>query len=457
MARVLKLPPRNPPTVRSANAAVVELNQLAAETLFQNRKYYAAIVAAKRAIAIEPNSKELWCNIGSYFFHTQQYAEAEAALLRSLSIDYNFAMAHGNLALTYEALGQIEKAEYHFDKAIEIAPDEKSLVWARSLLYLRQGCYADGFRDYETRIQVRKNRGRLVYPQKFPMPYYAGEHLTGKSVYLVSEQGLGDTILFSRFIPWLRQQGTKAIHLCVSNQMMSLLWNLSDIVQWVPENVPIPAADYAMVMGSLPHYSGATLDALPAPDPDRRLRRRVEDFASAAELRLPQPEVPEHFAIRKVGIVWRGNPEQERDEERRVPFEQILRVTENPRVWAYSFQVGDGQSDIAKFGAESLVCDLSAICTSRGLIGCAAALLQMDMVVTSCTMVAHLAGALGIPCWVLLSYDAYWPWLAGRTDSPWYPSVRLFRQPVPGNWAWTMNAVLEELNHLFNEKEVTHG
>jgi len=439
MTKPLQLPGKR---LREVHPAVDQINKFAASQLNTARQYELAIIATKRAIRVTPNSRELWSNIGTYYFNSRQYGEAEAAFARALVIDPDYAVAHCHLGLVYGATRHFDKAEHHYAEALRLDPDSLAIRYDRSMLKLRRGNYAEGFKEWEVRIPFKMGTS---FP-KYPFPYYAGEPLVGKTVYVCGEQGIGDTVLFSRFLPWISEQGCSKVYLHVNQQMTNLLWGYRHIVEFLPEGVPLPNADYAISMGSLPHWSGATLDNLPA-DPGKilwRVRQSAKDFT------LPEPGGPNPF---RVGIAWSGNPLMDRNEERSIPFHVISRVVENPRVWAHSFQCGPSANDIAAAGADQLVCDLSSQLMERGLVGCGAALLQMDLVITSCTSIAHLAGALGVPCWVMLCYDAYWPWLIDRVDSPWYPNTRLFRQTVPDNWVWVMNDVMKELDQLLIKKE----
>lgn len=431
--------------VREVHPSVDQLNKYAAIGLFNTRKYQTAIVTMKRAIRVTPNSRELWSNIGMFYFNVRQYAEAEAALNRALTIDADYPVSHCNLALVYGATKQFDLAEKHYAIAERLDPNYLAVPWDRSLLKLRRGDYEAGFAEYEIRIAHKPH----AYP-KFDAPYYAGQPLEGRSVYVMGEQGMGDTILFSRFLPWLKAQGCKQIHVCVDQQMVRLLWYYrSDELQFLPQGVPIPKVDYVIAMGSLPHFAGVSLETVP--DDPGLILARIKQHAGAAGFPLPQePRGP--FPV-KVGINWTGNPEQDRNEERSIPFETMLRLAEHPRVWLHSFQVGPASRDIARAGAEGMVLDLSKDLSERGLLGCGAAMLQMDLIVTSCTMTAHLAGALGVPCWVMLCNDAYWPWLLDRSDSPWYPNTRLFRQDSPDDWGGVMEDVMRALETTIERKD----
>lgn len=432
------------PTEAGGLTPTEQLNNYVVGTLVKNRQWRAAISATKRMIEVTPTSKELWVNLASYFVALREFGEAEACCKRALMIDPNFTIAHDNLGVVYAATKQWDLAEQSYQNAIAVKPDNLSPVWNSSLSLLRVGNYEEGFKRYEKRIPFKPHAYR-----KFPAPYYDGSgELKNKTIYLVSEQGMGDTILFSRFLPWLADQGPAKIYMCVNPDMTNLLWGFRHIVEFIPEGVPIPEADYTITMGSLPHFAGLK-SFTDIPDDPGKIAWRCQLSAKNETPSLPVPGWEKPF---KVGINWSGNPAMDRNEERSIPLHVLARVIENPHAWAYSFQVGESAKQLAEQGYSQTICDLSPMLTSGGLVRCGAAMLQMDLIITCCSMTAHLAGALGIPCWVMLCYDAYWPWAVDRSDSPWYPSVKLFRQTVPDNWVWVMNDVIKELNALISKR-----
>lgn len=426
------------------------LNEYAAKVLLPARKYYAAIVATKRAIHVTPNSRELWSNLGSYYWNLQAYDEAEAALRRALQIDLNYAVAHNNLALVLASQGRFEEAEQSFTRALAIDPDYLGCRWDRSLFWLALGRYEQGFKEYETRIPFRKEEGRRVYPE-FAAPVWQGESLAGKSVYIASEQGLGDTILFSRFLPWVASEAAK-VYVCCSDQMISLLWEFRHIVELLPEGVPVPETDFSCVMGSLPHRYDVTAETIPA-DPGL-IRKRVEIQQEIGPIELPQPDGPSPL---RIGLCWTGNPAQDRNGERSVPLEDLMQLAAHPQIWAYSLQVGSGESDLERICAGSIVHNLGPQLRNRGLAAAGTAMLGMDVVITCCTAIAHLAGALGVPCWVMLCNDPYWLWMHERDDSPWYPSLTLFRQEKPGDWKPVVARIYERLEIMLERRMLRRG
>jgi hypothetical protein len=410
--------------------------------LVRSGKPEAAIVTFKRALELSPHSYELWANLGSALWQLRQYEPALAALRRSLEIAPGYPIALANLGLVYEGLGEFELSEASFGEAVENDPDYIDAIWDRSLLRLGRGDYERGFEEYDMRIERKRDS---IYPH-LPMPMWQGEDLTGKTIHVECEQGIGDTIMFSRFLPWLSSRAEK-VYFC-AGRSVSLLWSYRQYVEFIPPRVPLPEADFYTYMASIPRWYGLRFDAIPA---DSGLI--TERVRKSRTLKLPQPTSTPAL---KIGVAWTGNPEMERNDERSIPFRHMLQFAQSPVVWLYSLQVGHGAADIAKLGAEGLVCDPSKELENNGYVATGEAILNCDLVITCCTSIAHLAGALGVPCWVLLCKDPYWPWLySERTDSPWYPSIRLFRQREAGNWQPVIAEARDALNDLIRDKFAT--
>ena len=318
--------------VRPVHEAVAELNDIAVAR-GKKRHITTAIVEMKRAIAVLPNSRELWNNLGTFLWNARQYEEALACIDRALKLDGTFFKAFYNRALILEDTGQYDEAEKHFALSLEnCTTDEKyNLNWCRSMMRLSRGDYANAWEGYEDRIPFSRTPGASNRYPIFPAPYWQGEEIAGKRVFCCVEQGLGDNILFSRFLPWLHcAVGTKGkVYLCCSHEMMVLLWDfyLSGVVEFVPEGVPIPSCDFSVVVGSLPWHSRCTLETLPK-DPGL-IRKRADVQMKIGPAEVPKPLGPNGY---KVGIVWTGNPEQERNTERTIPLELLLPLAEHPNV-----------------------------------------------------------------------------------------------------------------------------
>ena len=182
-----------------------------------------------------------------------------------------------------------------------------------------------------------------------------------------------------------------------------------------------------------------------------RILKRTK--ASAHSVAVPKPHMPSL----RIGISWSGNPAMLSNETRSMPIEPFLKLAENPNYTLYSLQVGAGASDIDYVGCNDLVCDASKELSLMGFAGTASLMLNLDLVITICTSNAHLAGAIGVPCWTLLSYDPYWFWGFEGDKSKYYPNMRLFRQPAPGDWQSVMNEVEAALAELVQAKQIQHA
>jgi hypothetical protein len=359
-----------------------------------------------------------------------------------------------------EDLGNFTEAERCFAEALKGDPEYKNALWSRSMMRLRQGDLERGFAEYETRIPYHRGEGSSKYPI-FPAVAWDGvQPLADKRVFCCVEQGIGDTIFFSRWLPWLSERCGK-LYLCCMHEMMVLLWQFHEqgIVEFVPEGVPIPKCDYSVYLGSLPAFSKIY------PDDPGLIRKRADVQMRIGKATIPAPLGPDAY---KVGIVWSGNPKQDRNDERKIPLELMLTLAEHPNVWLYSLQAGPPQADLERLCAQDLVCDLGPQLQERGLTVAATAILQMDLVITCCTSMAHLAGALGHEAWVVLTENAYWLWQRERTDSPWYPSLTLYRQRKTDDWKEVISRVRDDLIDRVDERlkasrtspaqtETTHG
>lgn len=420
-----------------------ELNALGVR-LKDARRYDAAIIAFRRVIATRPNDASLWSNLGSALWNIGAYDEARQALRHALDLDPHHVKAYGNRGLLLGSLGYFDQADQALTRAIELdGTGDPSLVFNRATVRLSAGDWLAGLADYESRIE---HRGVSAFP-KMPYPLWKGEDLSGKTLFIQGEQGIGDRILLSRYLFWLvGTYPTARLLCCINNALVPLLWDFRHIVTFVHENVPWPEdVDYGLFLGSLPFFRGTTPDSIP-PDPGF-IRARALKQRALSPANLPAPNVP----ALKVGICWTGNPEQLCNAERSIPLEQLARLAEDPGIILYGLQVGSGRSDIERLGLGDLVCDLGGDLAKHGLMGTALAMLELDVVVTVCTSVAHLAGALGIDCITLLCDDPYWIWLRDTDRTAWYPSMTLLRQKHRGEWM----PLVDETRRLLAERAHT--
>ena len=287
--------------------------------------------------------------------------------------------------------------EFHLKESARIDPDNVAPLWDLSLLQLRQGDWKQGLAGYDIR---RKHRGVKLYPE-LPAPLWRGEDLSGKYIYVQGEQGVGDRFLFSRYLSWIKETWpTCRIVVCLYDPVINLFWEFRHQVEFLPQGVPWPEGlDYCVFLCSLPEIHGTTPDHIP-PDPGF-LRKRIAIAGEGTKVNLPQPALPSL----KIGICWTGNPEQVRNADRSIPLKMLMPLTEDTRLGFYSFQCSPGNADIGQAHAGEVICDLSPDLEKEGWIGTGLALMEVDLLLTVCTSVAHMAGALGIPTWTMLCAD----------------------------------------------------
>lgn len=401
---------------------------------------HTSLSMLRRALALRPSQAETWSNLGLALWRTGDVVASGEALTRAIELEPDRPTFHSNLGVFLGAVGNLHGAEHHLKEAIKLEPENFAPQWDLALLYLRQGDWERGLKCYDIR---RAHRGPKLYP-KLPGPLWQGEDLSGKTIYIQGEQGVGDRFLFSRYLQWIKDTWpTCRIVACLFDTMTNLFWEFRHIIEFLPAGVPWPTdIDYAAFMCTLPERHGTTLANVP-PDPGLLLKRILHARKNSA-CNMPKPGLPSL----KVGLCWTGNPEQVRNLDRSIPLEMLLPLTEDPRVVFYSFQCSPGCNDLQRLMAGDLLCDLSADLESNGWVGTGMALMEMDLLITVCTSVPHLAGALGVPTWTMLCADPYWVWARHGDTTPWYPGMRLFRQRTLGDWKPVIADVKAELSKL---------
>jgi len=420
--------------------------------LKEDGKFYAAKIALQRAIALSPECGPLYTHLGAIFWNLGDYEQSYHNLEHANKLTPDEFGVQSNLGSLMASLGRYDESLDYFDKAITIASNNKNLLharWDRTMMLLDSGQWEQGFADYDVRI---KYRGSPTYPI-MPCQMWNGEDLNGKAIFVQGEQGLGDRIMLSRYLIWLKgKYPTVRIFYLASSPdlpiMENLMWEFSHFIEFIPSGVPYPKVDYGVFLGSLPRLHGTTVDNVP-PDPGLIRMRADYDVQSVT---LAEP----HVACMKIGVCWTGNQAMHRNNDRSIPLEILLELETLPFVQLYGLQFGEGHKDIERLGAYEILCDLAPdISKNKGLVGTASSMLKMDLIITVDTVTAHLAGALGVPTWVMLCHDPYWVYLREREDSVWYPSMRLFRQDRPNNWRYVIENVKTALHEAFERKNLT--
>jgi tetratricopeptide (TPR) repeat protein len=391
----------------------------------------AALASLERAIALKPDDASAYNHRGVVLTDLRQLEAALASLDRAIALKPDDAAAYNNRGIVLNALRQSDAALASLERAIALSPDYAQAYWNKSLFLLLHGDFERGWPLYEWRWQ---NADLRLRRRDFAQPQWCGAaSLGGRTILLHSEQGLGDTLQFCRYARLVADLGARVV-LEVPGALAGLLRGLAGVERVVVKGEPLPAFDLHCPLLSLPLAFKTTLDTIPAPPAYLRADgvkvRRWRD-------RLGAPTAP------RVGLVWSGSTGHRHDRQRSlalaqlrpylpatcdyVSLQQAVRerdratLEEPPRIAHY----GDALTDFAETAA---LCEL------------------MDIVISIDTSVAHLAGALGKETWLMLPFTPDWRWLLGRTDSVWYPRVRLYRQGLDGDWTTVFEQIREDLS-----------
>jgi len=387
------------------------------------RRHADALRGYDRAIALKADYAEAYNNRGNALQNLQRPQEAVQSFDRVIALNPRAADAYGNKGLTLQDMGRLDDAQRCFDRAIAIDPQGAEAYWNKGLCALLTQNFAGGWPLYEWR---KKRRGQTAYPA-YPQPEWMGEvPLRGKTLLIHAEQGLGDTIQFCRYALLAEADGAKVI-LAVQEGLKRLMNSLSAAIEVAGLDSTPTATDYHAALLSLPFAFGTRADTIPA---------RVPYL-------VPEPERLEKWANAigrdgfKIGVNWQGSKNTQIDIGRSFALKYLEPLSKIPNVRLISLQKNDGSEQLNDLSAgvrvETLGDDFDA--GPDAFIDTAAAMQSLDLIITSDTAIAHLAGALGRPTWVALKYVPDWRWFLDRSDSPWYPTMTLFRQSSYGDWS----------------------
>ena len=398
------------------------------------RQFGTAVALAQRAVNIEPGNPAYLGNLGNALFRADRYIEAAGAQLQAIKLctakkergeevdQFGVAGLWHNLGLARMAAGQPRQAVHCFRTALGLAPDERRIKRDLGMALLACGEYPEGFLHHEARWDEL---------EKHPIwdsgiPRWDGEDLEGKTIIAHAEQGFGDTIQFCRFLPQLRAGGAHVIA-AVPQPLLRLI-ALSGLADEVCDGASPPPADFHVPMMSVPLHLGTTLETIPS-----------EPYLPAPVTGLGIPILKPPGVRLMVGLCWAGSSGYVPDMRRSMPLEHILPLIEMPGLAFVSLQKGERVGDIQRLGLRSHIGDMSGVLGD--FADTAAAMMQVDLVISVDTSVLHLAGALGRPAIGLMANWRCWRWLTERDDSPWYPSIRLATQETPGDWTGLMQTV----------------
>ena len=381
-----------------------------------------------RALAQTPDDIHLLQNLGALLMRLRRPVEAERISRRVLALAPELPSAWSNLGALLAAMQRETQAERCYRQAIALDGAYVNARYNLSYLLLRQGRLAEGWRMLEARPQP------TAFGEYFRFPRWQGEPLAGKSVLVCPEAGMGDMLLLCRYVAVLRELGAARVSMLCHAPLKSLLQTLDDVdaVLAIGEAVPNDGRHYWAPVMSLPGLCGTTLDTIPSSSAYLRTQTpAVRDWAD----RLPPARL-------RVGLAWKGNAQFENDAARSLAsLDALAPLGAVEGVQFVSLQKGAGEDETC--AALPLVAGGAAL---GDMADTAALIANLDLVISVDTAVAHLAGALGKPCWLLLpDYLPDWRWLSGRLDTPWYPSMRLCRQPSMVGWEPLIRHVADEL------------
>ncbi len=407
----------------------------------QMKKPDLSIGCYQRVLEFNPNSAGALSNLGNAFKDLERFAEGIDAHRRAVEIEPTRAMYWHNYGVCLREAGDPAGAVQTFNRAIELDPNHVDAYWDRALANLAQGNYAAAWPDYAFRWRLKEMR-KAFQP---PYPIWNGEPLAGRSVLIFAEQGFGDTLMALRCLRFLNGHGGRII-LFLQPEMRRLLGHLPNVDELVTRDQPIPKADLC----------------LPLMDLVARFTPDIASIVPPVELTIPPDAGKRALGVFhrlkrsfNVGIIWSGSVTFKNNHRRAVGLERFLPLAEIPGVQLFSIQKGPPYEQFKQMAPVPMVIDLGSL--FEDFADTAATLRQLDLVIMTDSSVAHLCGSLGVPIWDLLNFHAYWIYPEADDTSPWYPSMRLFRQRKPSEWDEVFARVRQALEVAVATKRAAQG
>jgi len=407
-----------------------ELLTRQAHKLQEAGKEQEALECFRAATGHRDATSAAWLNLGVALHRQGETGEGCKALQQAVRLDPHYPEAWQNMGLLQQSLGLFNEAYCSFQRALRLRPDYPTARWNLSLLQLLIGDYEHGWANFEARFAKQPP----VASRHGGIPRWRGESLAGRRLLIHAEQGYGDTIQFLRFVPILAQTGAEIVLEVQDDRLRPLALTLDSDCTIITRAEPAPKADLQIPLMSIPAILGITPETVPNtvpylfPDPEK-----VSRWGSHLE----------HKAKLRIGLVWKGRDEHVNDRFRSCPLELFVPLFELPGIAWYSLQVGAGRDQM-----DSRYPLHDPAKTVEDFGDTAAIMSQLDMIISVDTAVAHLSGALGCTTWLLLPFAPDWRWGVGSDRTPWYPSMRLFRQQNPGNWNDVMDSIEAALRDL---------
>jgi len=380
------------------------------------KHFSAALACYQRSLELRSDHAGTYSNMGNVLNDLDRIEESLAAHTKAIELDPDNLLYVYNKALVLRDVGRPNEAIPLFDHVLEQDPGYKDCRWDRALTYLMAGDFKNGFADYDARWDLEHSP-----PRQFAQHRWEGGSLSGKTLFIHREQGFGDALQFVRLIPAIKKRFGGTIILESQPELIRLFQDLEGVDQHVAFGTKPPAFDVWIPLMSLGKVLQLEEDNIPGEIPY-----------------IPAPE-NKRFRVRpaqdgglNIAITWGGSPTHKNDRRRSAHVERFLPLLAHKNNTIFSLQKGDRSKELDECGARPLIIDAAR--EIKDFYDSADLISQMDLIITVDTSVAHLAGAMGKPVWLLLPYTPDWRWMLKREDSPWYPQMRLFRQKSAGDW-----------------------
>ncbi|MDR3579531.1 MAG: tetratricopeptide repeat protein [Oryzomonas sp.] len=400
------------------------------ETYQSEERFAEAIDAYSRALAIDPGHMKALNMLGSVFHLVGRFEAAEECYRKALVLKPGTLSVLNNLGALYQSQERFSESITVLRQAIAIDPSYADGHWNLALSLLAHGEYREGWQEYEWRFK----KSNPVPERQFTRPLWDGSPLEGRTILLHCEQGFGDTIQFIRYATLVARCGGNVVVECQTRALKRLVAGVEGVCSVVAATEPLPFFDFHAPLLSLPRIFRTTLADIPAEIPYLR--------ADPDDLMTWKARVASGTAL-KVGLVWSGRQNLVLNRKRACSLELFAPLAEIPDTIFYSLQIGEGAEQAAAPPAGMKLEDLTA--QINDFADTAALIANLDLVITIDTAVVHLAGAMGVPTWLLLPHSADWRWMTGRDNCLWYPDMRLFRQSKPGEWQEVIGLLSSEL------------
>ncbi|HEY2414795.1 MAG TPA: tetratricopeptide repeat-containing glycosyltransferase family protein, partial [Pirellulaceae bacterium] len=426
--RVLELKPNHVEALNNLGNALNELS-----------KFDEAANFYRRVLSLQPNHARAWCNLGTVYNDQANLDEAIACFQRVLEIEPTFAAAHCNLGNVYQQLGRFDDAFASYGAALLHDPNCADASFGRSTLRLLLGDLTTGWAEYESRWGTRQ-----LAKHNIEEPLWDGRPLGTKTILLQVEQGFGDILQFIRYAELVKKRNSEAtIIVKCQPSIANLLARSTGIDRLVADSDDWPVFDVYAPLASLPRLLQTTRNTIPTNLP--------YVFADPPLVMNWRERVGNLNGFR-IGINWYSGAGQGEFRKRNIPLHFFSALTQIPATTFISLQKGPGSEQLADANDRLSVVDLGPdFDTTHGrFMDTAAVMLSLDLIITSDTSIPHLAGALGVPVWLALPNIPDWRWLLNRSDSPWYPTMRLFRQKTAGDWTSVFSEIEIALRDMIN-------